>query len=147
MEDVYDKLISSLGDLDDAADEIDQAVQYTEWFLTHISSIQAVDKARIHLKFIRNLWARFGRAQYTFMQYAQSQKKRDSEPETIDIYNPGHRPPYAAHYVYWKWYDLSGNMNSNFPIDIRNTTKDMHGKRAVQLVSYYIRKDRNYVRK
>lgn len=148
VNDEFDRLLTTL-DVDDVADDVDQAGQYVEWFTANALKIVEFEHRGLGFEnavILRNLWARFGRAQYALMQYAQSQKKRDSEPETIDIYNSGHRAFYIND-MRWKWYNLLGNTNSNFPIDIRNTTKDMHGKRAVQLVSYYIRRDRNYVHK
>lgn len=113
VNDEFDRLLTTL-EVDDAADEVDQAGQYVEWFTANALKIEEFEHRALAYEnavILRNLWARFGRAQYNLMQHAQSQTKRDSEPETIDIYNPGHRAFYAAHVVYWKWYDLSGNMN------------------------------------
>lgn len=109
VNDEFDRLLTTL-DVDDVADDVDQAGQYVEWFTANALKIEEFEHRALAYEnavILRNLWARFGRAQYTLMRYALLKK------ETDDIYNPGHRAFYAAHAVYWKWYDLNGN--TNFP--------------------------------
>lgn len=104
VNDEFDRLLATL-DIDDAADDIDKAGQYSEWFTANAPKIKEFDCSGLgseNVAILRNLWARFGRAQYTLMRYAAS--------ETIDIYNSGHRAFYVDD-MHWKWYGLSGNMN------------------------------------
>lgn len=108
VNDEFDKLLTTL-DVDDAAADIDKAWQYVEWFTANALEIEEFEHRGLGFEnalILRNLWARFGRAQYTLMRYALLQKKTD------DIYNPGHRAFYVDD-MHWKWYNLNGN--TNFP--------------------------------
>lgn len=98
VNDEFDRLLTTL-DVDDAADEVDQAGQYVEWFTANALKIIEFDYCGLcfgNAVILRDLWARFGRAQHTLMQY-------------------------AGNGVHWKWYNLSGNMN--FP---KENTADGH---------------------
>lgn len=88
---VYILLMSNIHTLhlDDAADDVDNAGKYVDWFINHYDSIALIDKSGKNTAFVTGLWARFGRAQYILMSYKFAQQAFDTkeEPQPIDICN------------------------------------------------------------
>ena len=97
INDQFDKLLIDLSNkIDDAADDVDQAAQYSEWFIRHALTIEGFGAqpglSHENMDIIRHLWARYGRALYTLTLYKAAQptcdkKDKKEEPKPIDIYN------------------------------------------------------------